>query len=119
MGMSTLREAAPLSQSLAQRALELDPSLPEAHLVLGMLSTFTDFNWKKAESAFRLATTGDAATPHCYLSFGMSLLAAGRCEEAVQQVERALQKDPLQTTIRALLGACLGAVGRDPEAEEH
>ena len=119
VGMSTLREVAPLSQSLAQRALELDPSLPDAHVVVGMFSTFTDFNWKKAESAFRLATMGDAATPHCYMSCGLSALAAGRREEAVQYMEKARQMDPLQTTIRALLGHCLGAVGQDSEAEEQ
>ena len=119
VGISTLREATPLLQSLAQRALELDPSLPEAHLVVGILSTFTDFNWKKAESAYRLATTGDAATPICHLMFGIALMIAGRCEEAVQQLEKGLQKDPLQTTIRAVLGHCLGAVDRDAEAEEH
>ena len=82
--------------------------------MVGMLSAFTDFNWKKAESACRLATTGDAATPLCHLMFGISLLIAGRCEEAVQQTEKGLQKDPLQTTIRTVLGHCLGALGRDP-----
>lgn len=119
VGMSTLREVAPLAQSLAQRALELDPALPSAHVVVGMFSTFTDFDWKRAESAFWLATMGDAATPHCHMSFGLSLLAAGRREEAVQQLEKAVQMDPLQITIRALLGHCLGAVGRFSEAEEQ
>lgn len=51
--------------------------------------------------------------------FGIALMIAGRCEEAVQQLEHGLQKDPLQTTIRAVLGHCLGAVDRDAEAEEQ
>ena len=35
VGMTPLREAAPASRAMAQRALELDPSLPEAHADLG------------------------------------------------------------------------------------
>jgi len=37
----------------------------------------------------------------------------------VLAMERALQGDPLQTTTRVFMGACLGAVGRDAEAVEH
>jgi tetratricopeptide (TPR) repeat protein len=39
--------------------------------------------------------------------------------EAVAQMEQAIRGDPLQLTIRVFLGACLGAVGRYAEAEEH
>jgi serine/threonine-protein kinase len=119
VGLTPLREAAPLARALAQRALDLDPSLPDAHLVLGIVSAHTDFNWRESESECRLAINSDAATPHAYFTFGCCLLVAGRSAEAVRQLEQALQKDPLQTTTRAFLGVALGAVGRDAEAEEH
>jgi len=119
MGMTPLREAAPVARALAQRALQLDPSLPEAHTSLGVLAAHFDFNWKESESECALATASEAASPHCHFVSGLCLLAAGRRADAVAQMEQALQGDPLQTTIRTFLAAALGAVGRDAEAEEH
>ena len=119
MGMTPLREAAPVARALAQRALQLDPSLPEVHSTLGILAAVFDFNWKEADSEFALATADDSASPHCHFVCGLGLLGAGRRAEAVAQMEQAIQGDPLQTTIRVFLGACLGAVGRYAEAEEH
>ena len=119
LGMSRLREVAAMAQALARRALELEPSLPEAHLVLGCLAGFLDFNWKEFESECLLATASDAASAHCYLVFGTGLHAVGRGHEAVKRLEQAVQRDPLQTTIRTWMGITLGTVGRDAEAEEQ
>jgi serine/threonine-protein kinase len=119
MGMTPLREAAPIARALAQRALQLDPSLPEAHSTLAILAASFDFNWKEMDSGLRLATADDSASPHCHFVCGLSLLMAGRRAEAVPQMELAVQGDPLQTTIRVFLASCLGAVGRHAEAEEH
>jgi eukaryotic-like serine/threonine-protein kinase len=119
LGMTPLREAAPVSRALAQRALALDPSLPEAHNILGCLAAWLDYNWKEAESECLVATTSDAASAHCYFTFGLYLLLMGRWEEAVKQMEQAVQRDPLQTTIRNFLGVTLSAVGRDADAEEQ
>lgn len=119
MGMTRLREAAPVARALARRALELEPSLPEAHNVIGCLAAFLDYNWKESESECLLATASDAASAHCYFVFGFCLHAAGRGQEAVKQLEQAVQRDPLQTTIRTWLGITLSTVGRDAEAEEH
>jgi serine/threonine-protein kinase len=119
MGMTPLREAAPIARALAQRALQLDPSLPEAQSTLAILAASFDFNWKEMDSGLRLATADDSASPHCHFVCGLSLLMAGRRAEAVPQMELAVQGDPLQTTIRVFLASCLGAVGRHAEAEEH
>jgi TolB-like protein len=119
LGMSRLREAAPVIRALALRSLELDPSLPEAHATLGLLAAHFDFNWRESEAECTLATASYAASPHCHFVSGLCLLAAGRRAEAVAQMEQALQGDPLQLTIRVFLAASLGAVGRDAEAQEH
>jgi tetratricopeptide (TPR) repeat protein len=47
------------------------------------------------------------------------LLAAGRGNEAVRDLELAVRADPLNLTCRWILAVCLAAVGRDAEAEEH
>jgi tetratricopeptide (TPR) repeat protein len=118
--MTPMREAAPVARALAQRALELDPALPEAHNVLGVLAATYDYDWKEAARRFALATADDSASPHCHLSCGLYyLLGSGRRKEAVVELERAVQGDPLQLTIRTFMAVCLGAAGRYAEAEEH
>ena len=120
VGMTPMREAAPVARAMAQRALELDPSLPEAHNTLGVLAATYDYDWKEAARRFTLATTDDSASPHCHLSCGLYyLLGSGQRKEAVVELERAVQGDPLQLTIRTFLAVCLGAAGRYAEAEEH
>jgi len=119
LGMTRPREAAPVVRALALRALELDPSLPEAHSTLGLLAAHFDFKWKESEAECAFATASEAASPHCHFVSGLCLLAAGRRAEAVAQMEQALQGDPLQLTIRVFMAATLGAVGRYAEAEEH
>jgi tetratricopeptide (TPR) repeat protein len=67
-----------------------------------------------------MATTDDSASPLCRLGCGFYyLLGSGRREEAVDQLERAVQGDPLHLTIRSILATCLGAAGRYAEAENH
>jgi TolB-like protein/Tfp pilus assembly protein PilF/predicted Ser/Thr protein kinase len=120
VGMTPLREAAPVVRAAAQKALELDPSLPEAHNVLGVLAATYDYDWKEAACRFTLATADDSASPHCHLTCGVYyLLGSGRRKEAVEELERAVQGDPLQLAMRTFMGICLGAVGRYAEAEEH
>ena len=119
VGLSSLREAAPVARALAKRALELDPELPEAHAVLGLIAATHDHDWEEAERQFAQVTAGDAVSPHCHFTGGLVQFFAGRRKEAVEQLERALQGDPLQTTIRTFTGSCLAAIGRYAEAEEH
>ena len=117
--MSRLLDVAPVARALARRALELEPSLPEAHIVLGCFAAFLDFNWKEFESECLLATASDAASAHCYFVFGFGLHLAGHAQESIKQLEQAVQRDPLQTTILTWLGITLSTVGRDAEAEEQ
>ncbi len=119
VGLTPLHEAAPLSRALARKALELDPSLLEPHSTLGILAAHSEFNWKESDSESSLSIAGEAAPPHCHFTFGLCLLLAGRCQQSFEQMEQAIQKDPLQTSTRTWLGIILGALGRDGEAEEQ
>ena len=48
-------DAAPLARRHAQQALEIDPSLPEAHSTLGSIAAMCDYDWAEADRRFRLA----------------------------------------------------------------
>jgi serine/threonine-protein kinase len=119
MGLSPMREMASLIRSSAQRALELDPSVAEAHAPLCALAATYDYDWQEAGRQFLLAMPGGRGSPlvrHVCGTF--YLLGSGRGQEALEQLERAVQGDPLHLMHRAALALSLMAVGRYTQAEE-
>jgi TolB-like protein/Tfp pilus assembly protein PilF/predicted Ser/Thr protein kinase len=116
--MTPAHEAIPVARAMALRALELDPSLPEAHATLCGIAAGYDHDWNEAARRFTLATANDAASPFA-LAFlaAVYLLASGRRDEAIEQLEVAVQGDPLHLTLRSMMAGCLGAAGRYAEAE--
>jgi tetratricopeptide (TPR) repeat protein len=120
LGMTPAHETMPAARALAQRALELDPSLPEAHAILCAVAAAYDYDWKEAARRFTLATASDAPSPWVLVYLGaIYLLALGRRTEAIEHVERAVQGDPLDFIIRTVMAQCLAAAGRYTEAEAH
>jgi TolB-like protein len=119
VGLSALREVAPVIRSLAQRALELDASLADAHEPLCILAALHDYDWEGARHQFALAMPGGQGSPQSHMGCGWAYcLASGHRDEAVEQLRLAVQGDPLHFTHRALLALCLGAAGHFAEAEE-
>jgi len=89
-------EAMPRARELATRALDIDPELPEAHAMLGIVAGHYDYDWGEAERRFRLAVKREPLSPHLrqwYATFW--LFATGRASEARLQVARVIEEDPL------------------------
>jgi TolB-like protein len=119
LGLSPIREVAPAVRALAQRALELDPSLAEAHEALCLLAAAYDYDWHEAGRQFALATPGGRGSPQAHFTCGLFyFLGSGRRQEAVEQLQLAVQEDPLHLSYRSVLAWSLGAVGWHEEAEE-
>ena len=119
-GMTPAHEAIPSARTMAQTALELDPSLPEAHALLCFVAATYDYDWQEAARRFGLVTVSDAVSPWCHMVRGWPyLLGSGRRKEAVQVLDLAVQGDPLHLTYRVIAAMCLGAAGRYAEAEGH
>ena len=84
----------PKAASAARKALELDPNLPEAHLVLGSVY-MGQYQWTEAEAEYKQAlelNPNDAAAHFEYASW---LLCQGRTQEAVSWSRHARELDPL------------------------
>jgi serine/threonine-protein kinase len=119
VGALPANQALPMMRSRAQRALELDPSLPEGHAMLGYVAALLEYDWKEAERRFRLAMARDPVPVNVCIPYAMAyLLPTGRAAEAVQQMELGLQEDPLNLLLRFQRTVCLAAAGRDEEAAE-
>ncbi len=97
-------EAFPLAEAAAQRALELDGTLAEAHTSRAFVLMLWDWAWDEAEESFRraMALNPGYATAHHW--FAELLMVRGRLDEAIAHSKRALQLDPLGLIIHVLLG---------------
>src|SRR5215467_7987283 len=83
-GLMNPEEAIVLGRQAARKALELDPSSPEANAWLGIFAVVRDFDWKEAERRFRLALARQPVQPgirHLHGYFYLRLV--GRAAEAV------------------------------------
>jgi TolB-like protein/predicted Ser/Thr protein kinase len=116
-GLLPAHEAMPQVRALARKALDIDPQLPEAHAMLGIVAGVYDYDWKEAGRLFRLALAGDAVSPQVRQWHGLFyLLPVGRPENAIEELERGLQEDPLSLTGRCALAHSLIAAGRYEDA---
>jgi TolB-like protein/Tfp pilus assembly protein PilF len=98
-------EAFPRSKAAALRALEFDPQQPEAHASLGVVRWFWEWDWAGAESAFRRSLEVAPSYAMGHFFYGYLLSALGRDEEAMAELHRALELDPLSLIILAAAGA--------------
>jgi TolB-like protein/predicted Ser/Thr protein kinase len=117
VGGSPSYEAMPRARELAQHALEIDPDLPEAHAMLGIVAGHYDYDWTEAERRFRIAITREPLSPHLRQWYGtFFLFATGRADEARLQLTRVIEEDPLCQMWRLMRANLLPAVGLDHEA---
>jgi TolB-like protein/Tfp pilus assembly protein PilF len=104
-GVMPPQESYPKARSAALRALELDGTLGEAHATLASILSDHDHNWADAEREFRRALDLNPgyATTHQWRSENLSWM--GRHQEAIDEIERARQLDPLSPSINASSGS--------------
>ena len=92
----------PLARQAALRALEIDDRLGEAHTSLA--AVMANFDWERAgaEREFHRALGLDQSYATLHHWFGLFLLAPqGQLAEAVDEVEWAMQLDPISLPINA------------------
>jgi len=99
-GMLPAHQAMPLARAAYQKALEIDPTLPEALAGLAAISMLYDYNWKEAERLFGLAMTRGPLLGGARARYGQYLLFTGRTEAALKEHESAVQGDPLNLSLR-------------------
>ncbi len=78
---------------IARRAIELDPAVAEAYLVLGFCHQFK-WEWKEAEQNYRKAIELDSTLDRAYIEYGMMLDYQRRFAEAEMNLKKALELEP-------------------------
>ena len=94
-GVIPTRQAFPLMEAAAKRALQIDSTLGSAYTLLGVATSFYRWHWAMAESEFRRGIDLDPNDPESHNKFGMYLRTLGRFDEAEAEMRRAVELDPL------------------------
>jgi TolB-like protein/Tfp pilus assembly protein PilF len=101
------KELHPKGKAAVNKALELDKNLAEAHISYASLLMLNEWDWKRAESEFKigLELNPNYATGHHWYS--ELLLFEGKHEEAVDEIALASALDPISMAIMKDLGMTL------------
>ena len=115
-GAIPTEDAMPKAKAAALKALELDDSLAEAHTSLAQISANYEWNWSKAESEYKRAIelNPNYSTGHHY--YATFLMGMGRPAEALEEMKRAQQLDPLSPVIATFIGRAYYYAANNEEA---
>ncbi len=82
------------ARTLAERALELEPDLPEAHLARGISYYYGDNNYDAALKEFEMAQRGLPNESEMYLYIGAIQRRQGKWAESTANLEKAVSLNP-------------------------
>ena len=99
------KDTMPKAREAAERALQLDPALAEAHAALALIATFYDWDRKTAEKCYQKAfeLNPNSASVHMWSEFYYSFLE-GNFDKALAAINRAQELDPLNLLIKLRVG---------------
>jgi TolB-like protein/DNA-binding winged helix-turn-helix (wHTH) protein len=112
------RKAFVKARQTAEKALSLDENLVEARTALAMYKAQADWDWEGAESEFKRALAANPNYATVHQSYGEFLGFMGRTDEAIAQVEKAVELDPLSLSTNTARAFPYLAAGRYDEAIE-
>jgi adenylate cyclase len=96
------KEAVAKEKEFAQKALELDPELPEAHLSLAC-ALGGAFDWRNAPIEFDRAIELNPNLAWAYEIYAWFLGGLGRLDEAIAKDKKAIELDPLNSFFQSAL----------------
>ncbi len=98
------QEGAKKGKAAAVKALEIDPTLAEAHASLGSIYAWFEYDWPAAEREFRQSIGLNPNHGLARAYYGIYLAAMGRFDEAIPEAKRAVELEPLSAEFNTLLG---------------
>jgi tetratricopeptide (TPR) repeat protein len=113
------KDAFPKAKAAADKALELDDALGEAHTVLASVLYRVNWDWHGAERQFKRAIQLNPGYATAHQRYSLFLMQRGRTEESLSEIRRAQALDPLSLSISSSAGWRLLWAGRYDQAIEQ
>jgi len=95
------------TREAARKALEINDTLPEAHAYLGAVKYLHEWNWSEAEQMFERALRMNPGNASSHRLYGQYLSRRNRHAEAFEEIQRALEFDPLPMMTNATICSVL------------
>ncbi|HSO22246.1 MAG TPA: AAA family ATPase, partial [Chondromyces sp.] len=112
------REMLPNTRELGERALRVDPHHGEAQAAVAVVSVVLDHDWSEGEVLFRKALELAPASARVHELYGLCwLLGMGRFDEALAELDLAIELDPLSALYAGNRGRVLTCARRFDEAQ--
>jgi TolB-like protein/Tfp pilus assembly protein PilF len=112
------RSALETARAAAKRSLELEPRMSEGQLALADVRRMLEWDWRGAEVAYVEAIALNPSQENAHRGYATMLAALGRYTEAIREIDRAVELDPLclvvgtsAALVRYLAGDYEGALG--------
>ncbi len=115
-GISSQPATIAQAREAVDQALRLNPELPEAQATLAVIHEQYDWDWEKAELAYRRALKLDPNNFNTRQRFGWYLAKLGRFAEAEEQLQQALRLDPHSVNANFYYGTSMLFAHRYEEA---
>ena len=98
-------ETMPKARDAALRALALNDSLAEAHTTLGFIRAHFEYDWPAADREFSRALELNPSDAYAHFFYSNSHFSPfGRHEDAISEMKRAIELDPLSIVIQSFFG---------------
>src|SRR5438874_11473892 len=104
------------AREAVERALALEPDLPDALFARSMIQTNFDYNWKGAAETLRKALALAPQDPALLMQAGNLAAARGEKTQSLEFDRRAVALDPVNAQARAFLASALSVTGKQEEA---
>ena len=113
------KEAFPKGKEAAVKALEVDPNLDEAHVILGAVLNWYERDFPGADREFKKAIDLNPGNGNAHHWYAWLLMNSGRSEEAIKVMLLARDLDPLAPRINADVGWIIYYARDYPRAVEE
>jgi tetratricopeptide (TPR) repeat protein len=115
----TPSESFPKAKSAATRAMEIDTTLTDPHRPLGLIKMYYDWDWEGAEKELKYVVESNPNNALAHRGYAHYFIATGNMDNAIAELQKSIDLDPLSVVINAFMGVCLLRTGQTDRARRH
>jgi serine/threonine protein kinase/Tfp pilus assembly protein PilF len=94
------KEAGAKARQAAEKAIEIDASMGQAHASLGLVLLTFDWDFAGAEREFKRAIELDPAYPYVHIWYAELLDTTGRYQQSITEAHKAVELEPFTPILR-------------------